>query len=215
MPVAADTKDAEDIVSVSTAGATLTISLTTKAKDGDMTDVWVFATDGAGEYARWQVPVSVGVGSSPYVVSAEAPGDMVLREDDLANTDIDFSTTFMAGVSPSPNPTGVGGGDPNDNGSLEHKIEISDASAAKVGTAPDVTYIVPTMVATVSGMGTNVNIRPRAAGALTFTVTATDKGEMCHQGEATTLRETGSCCSSANVYYSGRGGFLLYGNTGQ
>ena len=173
MPVAADTKDAEDIVSVSTAGATLTISLTTKAKGGDMTDVWVFATDGAGEYARWQVPVSVGVGSSPYVVSAEAPGDMVLREDDLANTDIDFSTTFMPGVSPTPNPTGVGGGD------LEHKIEISDASAAKVGTAPDVTYIVPTMVATVSGMGTKLNIRPRAPGAITFTVTATDKGRVC------------------------------------
>ena len=83
---------------MSTAGAKLTISLTTKAKNGDMTDVWVFATDGAGEYARWQVPVSVGVGSTPYVVSANAPGDMTLREDDLANTDIDFSTTFMAGA---------------------------------------------------------------------------------------------------------------------
>ena len=146
VPVAADTKDAEDILSVSTAGAKLTIALTTKAKDGDMTDVWVFATDGAGEYARWQVPVSVGVGSSPYVVSAMAPGAMVCGKTILTNTDIDFSTTFMAGVAPNPNPTGVGGGD-LDN----YKIEISDATAAKVGTAPDVTYIVPSMVATVSG----------------------------------------------------------------
>ena len=37
----------EAILSVSTAGAKLTISLTTKAKDGDVTDVWVWATDTA------------------------------------------------------------------------------------------------------------------------------------------------------------------------
>ena len=170
---ASDAKDAEDILSVSTAGAKLTIALTTKAKDGDMTDVWVWATDGAGEYARWQVPVSVGAGSAPYVVSANAPGDMVLREDDIKNTNIDFSTTFMAGAAPEPNPTGVGGG------MLEFKVETSDLSAAKVGTAPNVTYIVPSMVATVSGMGTKLNIRPRAPGVITFTATATDKGEMC------------------------------------
>ena len=145
-----------------------------------MTDVWVFATDGAGEYARWQVPVSVGVGSAPYVVSAMAPGDMVLREDAQDNTDIDFSTTFMAGAAPDPNPTGVGGGD------LEYKIETSDASAAKVGTAPDVTYIVPSMVATVSGAGTKLNIRPRAPGVITFKVTATDKGEMCRLRDTST-----------------------------
>ncbi len=178
--VAADAKDSEAILSVSTAGAKLTISLTTKAKDGDMTDVWVFATDGAGEYARWQVPVSVGEGSAPYVVSAMAPGAMVLRENDVKNTDIDFSTTFMAGAAPDPNPTGVGGGD------LEYKIETSDATAAKVGMAPDVTYIVPTMVATVSGMGTKLNIRPRTPGVLTFKVTATDKGEMCRAEDTST-----------------------------
>ena len=73
-PVAADAKDSKAILAVSTAGAKLTISLTKDAEDGDMTDVWVFATDGAGEYARWQVPVSVGAGSAPYVVSAMAPG---------------------------------------------------------------------------------------------------------------------------------------------
>ena len=182
--VADDAKDAEAILSVSTAGAKLTIALTTKAMGGDMTDVWVFATDGAGEYARWQVPVSVGVGSSPYVVSANAPGAMVLREDDVKNTDIDFSTTFMAGAAPTPNPTGVGG-------TLdEHKIGISDASAAKVGTAPDVTYIVPSMVATVSGAGTKLNIRPRAPGVITFTATATDKGEMCRLVDTSTSPTT-------------------------
>ncbi len=178
--VADDAKDAQDIVSVSTDDAKLTISLTKDAADGDMTDVWLFATDGAGEYARWQVPVSVGVGSSPYVVSANAPGAMVLREDALDNTDIDFSTTFMAGAAPAPNPTGVGGG------MLEYKIETSDASAASVGTAPDVTYIVPSMVATVSGMGTKLNIRPRAPGVITFKVTATDKGEMCRLEDTST-----------------------------
>ncbi len=182
-PVAKDAKGSKAILSVSTAGAKLTISLTKDAEDGDMTDVWVFATDGAGEYARWQVPVSVGAGSAPYVVSAMAPGAMVLREDDVKNTDIDFSTTFMAGAAPDPNPTGVGGGD------LEYKIETSDVTAAKVGMAPDVTYIVPTMVATVSGMGTKLNIRPRAPGVLTFKVTATDKGEVCHQGDNTATPE--------------------------
>ena len=182
--VADNAKDAEAILAVSTAGAKLTIALTTKAMDGDMTDVWVFATDGAGEYARWQVPVSVGVGSSPYVVSANAPGAMVLREDALDNTDIDFSTTFMMGAAPDPNPTGVGGGP------LEYKIETSDAAAASVGMAPDVTYIVPSMVATVSGAGTKLNIRPRAPGVITFKVTATDKGEMCMLVDGDTVAET-------------------------
>ena len=188
--VAADTKGSEAILAVSTAGAKLTIALTTKAKDGDMTDVWVWATDGAGEYARWQVPVSVGAGSAPYVVSANAPGDMVLREDDIKNTDIDFSTTFMAGAAPEPNPTGVGGGDPNANGALEYKVETSDLSAAKVGTAPNVTYIVPAMVATVSGEGTKLNIRPRAPGVITFTATATDKGNMCRLEDTSTSPTT-------------------------
>ena len=150
-----------------------------------MTDVWVFATDGAGEYARWQVPVSVGVGSTPYVESDNAPGDITLREDDLANTDIDFSTTFMPGAVPTGNnPTGVGG-------TLdEYKIEISDASAAKVGTAPNVTYIVPSMVATVSGDGKMLNIRPRAPGVITFTATATDKGVMCRLEDTSTDPDT-------------------------
>ena len=92
-PVAAKGKA---ILSVSTAGAKLTISLLKEAKDGDMTDVWVWATDGAGEYARWQVPVSVGAGSAPYVESTKAPGDMVLREDALVNTNIDLTGVFLA-----------------------------------------------------------------------------------------------------------------------
>ena len=181
-PVAAKGKA---ILAVSTAGAKLTISLLKEAKDGDMTDVWVWATDGAGEYARWQVPVSVGAGSAPYVVSAMAPRAMVLREDALVNTNIDFSTTFMEGAAPTgDNPTGVGGGP------LEHKIETSDLSAAKVGVAPDVTYIVPSMVATVSGMGTKLNIRPRAPGVITFKVTATDKGQMCRLNDDSTDPDT-------------------------
>ena len=85
------------ILAVSTAGAKLTISLTKDAMDGDMTDVWVWATDTSGEYARWQVPVSVGVGSAPYVVSAKAPGDMILREDADKNTPIPLTVVFMAG----------------------------------------------------------------------------------------------------------------------
>ena len=90
---------------------------------------------------------------------------------------------MMGAVPAGDNPTGVGGGP------LEHKIETSDASAASVGMAPDVTYIVPSMVATVSGAGTKLNIRPRAPGVITFKVTATDKGQMCHQGEGDTMRE--------------------------
>ena len=86
MPVAADrsSKDGEAIVSVSTAGAKLTIALTAKAMDGDMTDVWVFATDGAGEYARWQVPVSVGTSGPVRLMSlALCPRGHGLREDDI------------------------------------------------------------------------------------------------------------------------------------
>ena len=170
----------EAILSVSTAGAKLTIGLTAKAKAGDVTDVWVWATDTSGEYARWQVPVSVGVGSAPYVVSAMAPGDMILREGALADKPIPLTAVFLPGVAPTPNPTGVGG-------TLDaYKVEISDASAASVGMAPDLTYIIPSMVATVSKLGHLLTIRPRSPGSLTFTVTATDKGSVCHEGDANT-----------------------------
>ena len=199
-------KDGEAILSVSTAGAKLTISLTTKAKDGDMTDVWVWATDGAGEYARWQVPVSVGAGSAPYVESKKAPVDMVLREDALVNTNIDFTGVFTAGKAPAPeNPTGVGG-------TLDaYKIETSDVSAAKVGVAPDVTYIVPAMVATVSGMGTKLDIRPRAPGVITFIATATDKGEMCKLLDTSTDPDTVAETPKAEVTEtSARAGVAAY-----
>ena len=177
-------KDGKAILSVSTAGATLTISLLDEAKDGDMTDVWVWATDGAGEYARWQVPVSVGAGSAPYVVSAKAPVAMTLRENDQKNTDIDLTGVFLVGKAPVPDLTGAGGGP------LEYKIETSDAAAAKVGMAPDVTYIVPSMVASVSGGGLMLNIRPRAPGVITFTATATDKGVRCRLEDISTDPDT-------------------------
>ena len=105
------------------------------------------------------VPVSVGAGSAPYVETKKAPEDRILREDALDNTDIDLTGVFLAGKAPAPeNPTGVGAGP------LEFKVEISDVSAAKVGVAPNVTYIVPSMVATVSNNGLKLNIRPRAPG---------------------------------------------------
>ena len=107
-PVAAKGKA---ILAVSTAGAKLTISLTKDAMDGDVTDVWVWATDTSGEYARWQVPVSVGVGSAPYVVSAMAPGDMILREGALADRELLLTAVFMPGAAPTgTNPTGIGAG---------------------------------------------------------------------------------------------------------
>ena len=46
------------------------------------------------------------------------------------------------------------------------------------------------MVATVSGMGTKLNIRPRAPGVLTFKATATDKGEMCRLEDTSTDPDT-------------------------
>ena len=89
----------------------------------------------------------------------------------------------MPGVAPAGvNPTGVGGGP------LEYKVEIDDASAASVGTAPDLTYIIPSMVATVSNLGHLLTIRPRSPGSLTFTVTATDKGLACMQETPPLLR---------------------------
>ena len=66
-----------------------------------MTDVWVFATDGAGEYARWQVPVSVGTSGSSRLMSLAlmAPGDMTLREDDIATIPHRLlAGVFMPGV---------------------------------------------------------------------------------------------------------------------
>ena len=48
--------------------------------------------DGNGEYARKQVHVTVGNSANPYVKTALV--DMVLREDDAANTTIDLAAGF-------------------------------------------------------------------------------------------------------------------------
>ena len=52
--------------------------------------------------------------------------------------------------------------------------------------APDLTFIVPSMVATVSNLGHKLTIRPRSRGSLTFKVTGTDKGSVCHEGDTNT-----------------------------
>ena len=85
-------KDGEAIVTATIDGNKLTIALTAKAINADETDVWVFAEDGNGEYARKRVHVTVGTSTNPYVMTALA--DVTLREDDAENTTIDAGCGF-------------------------------------------------------------------------------------------------------------------------
>ena len=146
----------------------------------DETDVWVFGRDGS-EYARKQVHVTVGNSANPYVKTALV--DMVLREDDAANTTIDLAAGFD-------DPDVATHSGANDAIGLTFSVAINDASAAKVGEGNEFTWVASYMTAEVTiaentvanrpgHTGVSLEIRPRSPGAATFTVTATDMGARC------------------------------------
>ncbi len=165
--------DAVDIVTATVSGSKLTIALTDQAQGGESTNVWVTATDGAGEYARLQVVVAVSGTTGPYVVAPLA--DWTLREDDDTDTTIgDLGDGFAD--------DDLGGR------SLELTIDIDDDTAIKVGDGDRFTWVTSSMRAAVDLAAETLTILPRGSGTSTFTVTATDKGEptyVCPAGYAT------------------------------
>ena len=181
------TKDGVAIVSAGIDGNKLTVALTDKAMGCqtnasnvtfcDQTDIWVFGRDGS-EYARKRIQVNVGSSSLPHV--SETPlQDMILREGAAADTEIALHTGF---ADPALGPdAGVG----DNNGvprMLTYEVTIDDKNAPKVGSDTEFTYVTPSMTAKVNlatAGEANLSIRPRVAGAVKFTVTATDKGVQC------------------------------------
>ncbi len=189
----ADGSDGEAIVNATISSDNkLMISLTDKAKAQDSTDVWLTATDPSGEYARKRYYIGTGSPTNPYV--KEGLDDVMIRED-AANTDIDV--IMLAGTADDPafadealeaagtvlDPdTGTNIGD--NLRALEISVAIGDKDATQVAGATDAdfTWVTSYMNASVEGNGgeaPTMTIDPRAAGEVTFTVTATDRGPAC------------------------------------
>ena len=169
-----DDKKKVSIVTASMSGDKLTLTLTDKAMDDDMTHVTLIATDAAGEYAWKRYNVTVGAPTQPYVTEAGL-GNKTYREDDKAADIMAF-------------PLAPGFDDP-DLGPmdalrpLEIKVTIDDMAAQRVPEmGADFTWITTPMNIVVTGDGMaapTVKIEPRATGMVTFTATATDKGPEC------------------------------------
>ncbi len=167
-----DDKENVSIVTASISGEKLTLTLTDKAMDGDMTHVTLIATDAAGEYAWKRYSVTVGEPTQPYVTEAGLE-NKTYREDDKA---ADIMAFPLAPGFDDPDL-----GDPPRT--LEIKVAIDDMAAQRVpDEGPDFTWITTPMKIEVTGDGTaapTVKIEPRATGMVTFTATATDKGPAC------------------------------------
>ena len=184
------TKDvAVATATIATGSSDLTVALTKGAKGGNDSSgvaIWVFAHDSNGEYARKQINLTVGTSTNPYVDKALT--DVVLREDDATNTEITLSDGLMD--PDAADATRIACGDNRDMPvnecsaqGLEYSVTINDAAAAKVGSDTEFTWVTSYMTAAVvQGAAAAVEIRPRAPGSATFTVTATDKGLMCKAG---------------------------------
>ena len=175
-----DKKKMVDVVTATVSDNKLTIKLTDAAKnDSSDTDVWVLAHDANGEYARKQIQVTVGSATNPYVDTPLA--DVVLREDAADNTTIDLAAGFKdPDVAATDNGRNAG---VMDAVALSYEVDIDDNSAAKVGPDDAFTWVTTYMTAKVAtgDDAASVEIRPRAPGSATFTVTATDKGVRCRE----------------------------------
>ena len=198
--VAADCpkKKKVDVVTATVDGNMLTIALTAAAKnDSSDTDVWVFAHDSKGEYARKRVHVEAGSPTNPYVMTALK--DVVIREGATEDKVIPLSGGF---VDPETLTDRSGS---NDAMALAFEISVSDASAQKVGTGDEFTWVASYMVATVmQGATASVSVRPRAPGSVTFTVRATDKGVECRADHAPArLNDDDGDPATPKVYVTG------------
>ena len=174
-----DSDDADDMISVdivtaSTGGTTtLTIALTAEAAmpDADVTsertDVWLFATDDAGEYARMQIAVMVGPAESVHLApAAMREGERVLRENaELADyNDVRVLTGGFV------DPPDFGSGTPHYSVSFDAGTAVPNKDAAIY------TVVISAMtVEVMQGSQASYQITDvRGTGEITFTVKATD-----------------------------------------
>ena len=199
-----DDKKKVSIVTASMSGDKLTLTLTDKAMDDDMTHVTLIATDAAGEYAWKRYNVTVGAPTQPYVTEAGL-GNKTYREDDKA---ADIMAFPLAPGFDDPDLKADSDGDktvdnpnaPTDR-TLNIKVAIDDMAAQKVpDMGPNFTWITTPMNIVVTGDSTaapTVKIEPRATGMVTFTVTATDPGAICKAADIPVDKDDGDV--QANV----------------
>ena len=130
----------------------VTIALTDSAKGVDMANVWVFATDNAGEYARKKVSVTVNDGTLPYV---DSPIEDVEIREDAENKTISLVDVFK---------------DPNDPPTTDftYDFEVNHSDTVRVNN----TYVVlGLLIAELDTTNKNITINPLGIGSTSITVT--------------------------------------------
>lgn len=188
------------IVTATISGTTLTIALTDKAVAGDMTKVWLTATDSRGEYARLRINVpAVTAAQNYFVASANKEGDKVYRDNDTATTadlsSIDLTAGFTAGAR---------------GATVHYSVAAKAENAAYVTDADDASYtiVAPALVASVTqtgddpaALGSTATFQItdiRSAGEVMVTVSATDVYK-CPAGFATGTAGTAPTSIAANA----------------
>ena len=168
-----------EVVTTSISGTTLTVALTSNAKsDSSNTDIWLFATDDLGEYARIQIPVTVGAAEQVHLApAAMREGNRLIRSNDMRTTYED--TEILTGGFVDP--TGVGS-----NNTPHYSVSFDKGTA--VPNADADAYSVVTSALTVRvGQGASAEYQitdVRGVGDITLTVSATDLF-ICPAGYAT------------------------------
>ena len=163
----------------------LMISLTDKAETDDMTDVWLIARDPSGESARKRYIVSAGMATNPYTVDDNVVKNQTFRADD-DNMSLSVGGDAFADDDLALDPNNdfdvdSDGGTVNPR-KLEVKVTINDTNAQRITNTTGFTWVTTPMNVMVTGDGTEnpmLDIDPRTAGNVSFTVTATDKGAIC------------------------------------
>ena len=181
-----------DIVSATIVSDKLMISLTDKAMGTDGTDVWLIATDAAGEQARKRYQITTGSPTNPYVAEGGL-ADQDLRENGDAVT-IALAKGFMdddLGINGGSLDPDTGTADDGERGLEIDVTKISDGTASKIGEGADFTWVASIVTAKVTGNKTHapmIEIDPRnsGSGSVTFTVVATDKGPICRLNDGKT-----------------------------
>ena len=206
-------KDGVAIVSAAISGNKLTVArnsaMAAAVSPLDQTDIWVFAHDGAGGYARKRIQVTIGEPTLPYVKGGLA-GD-VLREDDQDNTtynltqgfmDPDVASTTRFSNAPACDLAALADGCAVD--ALSYSVSISDKNAAAVpektgDEGVSGTWVTSYMTAKYDAATNMLEVNPRTKGAATFTITGTDKGLICKTGYTFTAANDGAFTPDVTV----------------
>ena len=155
-----------DVITATLDGSKLTITLTDKARGGDASDIWIYAVDPNGEYARLRIGVNITSATGPYV--AKALDDVYIHEN--ATTD---AKVFLFGTFADRS------GDP-----VVYEVIVNDNSKVEIGANPKIvlTSYMRTEIHNLQNVGPNstgdIIIKPRSTGSVTFTVKGVAGGEV-------------------------------------